>query len=102
MDQRHGHVATDRQRARRNRAHSVWKPVKFMYATAAIALLGGIGVSLLSKEADMLGQTRTLVTALHVGAIGCWVIAGVAWGLASSIALVHILVRWLIPPRGAL
>jgi hypothetical protein len=73
-----------------------------MYAAAAIALLGGIGVSLLSKEADMLGHARTLTTVLHVGAIGCWVIAAVAWSLASSIALVHILVRWLIPPRGAL
>jgi len=100
MEEPHGYLSTGRRRAQSSADHRVWMPVRFMYVSAAIALLGAVGVTLLSKEADMSGHVGTLVRILHVGAIGCWVVAGIAWGLASSMALVHMLVQWLIPPRG--
>jgi hypothetical protein len=100
MEEKHGYLSTGRHRASIGADHRVRMPVRFMYVSAAIALLCAVGVSLLSKEADMSGHVGTLVRILHIGAIGCWVVAGVAWGLASSMALVHMLVQWLLPPRG--
>jgi len=100
MEEPYGHLSTVRHRAHQSAAHRWWKPARVMYVSAAVALLGAVAVSFLSKEADASGHAGTLVLVLHVSAIGFWVVAGIAWGLASSMALVHMLVQWFIPPRG--
>jgi len=101
MDKLHRRLSTVRRRVYRSAWDRVWMPVRIGYATAGIALLGAVGFSHLVHIVETSGHSGTVPTVLHLSAIGCWVVAGVSWGLASSLALVHVLVQWLIPPRGA-
>ncbi len=101
MEKLHGKLSKVRRHVYRSASDRVWKPVRISYATAGIALLAAVGFSHLVHIAETSGHSGTLPTVLHLSAIGCWVVAGISWGLASSMALVHVLVQWLVPPRGA-